>query len=55
MQTFKITMQTDDPVYNGEHTSNWHGYGEQSAIAQAMLYYAQNGSRSLKVVSISVI
>lgn len=53
MNTYKITMATDDPVYNGEMTSNWYGYTEQVAIAQAMLYYAQNGSRKLEVLEIS--
>lgn len=53
MKSYKITMKTDDPVYNGEHTTNWSAYGEQQAIAQAMLYYAQNGSRELKVLEIN--
>lgn len=48
MQEFKITMAVDGE----EQTSNWSGYGEQSAIAQAMLYYAQNGARNLKVIEI---
>lgn len=55
MKDYTITMATDDPVYNGEITARWSGYGEQSAIAQAMLYYAQNGSRSLKVLEIKEI
>jgi hypothetical protein len=31
--------------------SRWSGYGEQSAIAQAFLYEAQNGAREIKVLS----
>lgn len=52
MKTYKITMQLDDPVYNGEHTTNWNGYTAQQAIAQAMLSYGYNGSRELKVLEI---
>lgn len=52
MESFKITIATDDPNYSGEVTANWDGYGEQNAIVQAFLYHAQNGARSLKVLSI---
>lgn len=52
MKKYKITIKLDDPVYNGEVSAHWNGYSEQSAIAQAFLYYTQNGSRELKVLSI---
>ena len=51
METFKIEMM----VNGDEKTSRWSGYGEQSAIAQAMLYEAQNGAREIKILSITKI
>lgn len=48
MNTYKITMMVDDE----ERTSHWGGYTEQVAIAQAFLYEAQRGARSLKVIEI---
>lgn len=36
-----------------EHTQNWSGYDEQTAIAQAFTHHAQHGARSLSVVEIT--
>jgi len=48
MQSYNITMLID----NEERTHLWSGYTEQGAIAQMMLYEAQNGARELKVINI---
>ena len=53
MKTYKITLELDLAEYNGEHTANWSAHNEQQAIAQAALYYTQNGARELKVLEIS--
>lgn len=51
MEYFKIEMEV-----NGEYkNSRWNGYGEQSAIAQCMLYEAQNGAREIKILEIKKI
>ena len=48
MKTYSIIM-----TVNGEEkVSRWSGYGEQSAIAQAMLSEAQNGAREIKIITI---
>jgi len=40
-------------IVNGEEkTARWYGYGEQCAIAQAMLYEVQNGAREIKILSV---
>jgi hypothetical protein len=60
MKLYKITIEIDISnedsheykVYRGQNTSNWSGYNEQTAIAQAFLYHAQNGARELKVIEI---
>jgi hypothetical protein len=48
MNKYKITM-----IVDGIECSHlWSGYTEQGAIAQMMLYEAQNGARKLEVVEI---
>lgn len=48
MKTYTIEM-----IVNGEEkVQRWSGYGEQSAIAQAMLSEAQQGARDIKIISI---
>lgn len=49
METYKITMEIDGE----ERTTRWSGYGEASAIAQAMLSFALDGARSLRVIEIA--
>jgi len=53
MKNYKITIALDLPEYNGEYSSNWNGYSEAQAIAQAFLYYAYLGARELKVLEIT--
>lgn len=55
METYRITIETDQPEYGGEVKENWSGYGEQGAIAQAFLYHTQNGARALKVKEIELV
>ncbi len=48
MRTYNIVM-----MVNGEEKiQRWSGYGEQSAIAQAMLSEAQQGAREIKIIDI---
>ena len=51
MNKYEITMLVDEV----ECSHLWSGYTEQGAIAQMMLYEAQNGARSLKVLDIKEI
>lgn len=48
MKLYNITIEVDGV----DTTSRWSGYTAQIAIAQAFLYYAQNGARSTKVLEI---
>lgn len=49
MTDYSIVLEIDGT----ETIQRWSGYTEQVAIAQAMLYNAQNGARSVKVVDIT--
>jgi len=55
MKDYKITMSNDAPLYAGEDTRTWHGFDEQQAVAQAMLYYAQAGARKCEVVDFNLL
>lgn len=48
METFKLVISVDKE----EVIAKWSGYGAQSAIAQAFLYYAQNGAKELHVLTV---
>lgn len=50
MNTYKITLKVD----NGETAQNWSGWDEKTAIAQAFLYCAKSGARSVEVLSIEL-
>ena len=49
MKRYSIVLEVDGV----ETTQQWSGYTEQVAIIQAMLYNAQNGARSVKVIDIT--
>lgn len=48
MKSYRITATVDGE----ELTQNWSGYDEQVAIAQMMLYEAQQGARSIAVIEV---
>lgn len=50
MKTYKIELRFDGHV----QTETWSHYDEQGAIAQAFLYHAQQGARSIEVLSIEL-
>lgn len=57
MNTYKIELsikKSDETSFTNKQ-DRWYGYTEQMAIAQAFLYHAQAGARSIEVLSIELI
>ncbi len=48
MREYNINILVDGE----EYLSSWSGYTETVAIAQAMLYHAQNGARKIEIIDI---